>query len=322
MSATRETSNITQQASSANNSSSSKEGVVKYPNKYTTDPINLNDFYSSLHFSEETLTQEQRDIYKEMEIFDYCNQQAIKIVGDPKVGQAHYIERLCSMKYLKGSSCLDKYVSFNAEETPGRLNSSTKDYAQFYYNLMHCQERDEDSSAKYKVLLEEREDFSNVKSHQLKDVFPIIHDNLLLKNSDSLKEIFSKIDPNSEDRSKQLFEHLTNRTALPQYENLRKCAKERYVKSVHDDDTFGLNQNNVNELAHKCFVPYFEFFTRIGTVLCRRQIENCLALGLKKQRTTVPEANVFYLNTCFSDDSLVADCMKYTEKYFIDKLEE
>lgn len=301
---------------------SEESSIPSYPDKRISDPITLNDFYSSLHYSEDTLSEKQRDAYKMMEVINYCNQQAIKIVGDAKMGQVHFIERLCSLNLLKGSECLKKYVSFNAEETPNRLNASRKDYGQFYYNLMHCQDHDSETNNKFKEFLQERELFSNNETNKLMEVFPRLHENLTLKNMDLAKEAFSKVDPNSEDRTFRLNEELRKRIAQPQYDNLRKCANERYFKKYHDDETFGLKQNDVNVLAHKCFVPYMEYFTRMGTIICRRQFERCLSFSAKKHEHNIANANFFYFNSCMNDDPGVAECMRFTEKYFIDNLDE
>lgn len=292
-----------------------------YPDKHKSDAITLNDFYSSLHYSEPTLDAQQVGVYKTWEIINYCHQQAVKIVGDVKMGQTNFIEKLCTVSLLKGSGCLNKFVSFNAEETPNRLNSSAKDYGQFYYNLMHCQEKDEETKRMYQEVLVEREQVSN-DDCKLKDNFTHVHKNLTLQNNAEIREIFKKVDANSEDRTKLLFDEVSQKFAQTQYENLRKCAKERYFTSSHVEDTFGYSENNINELAHKCYVPYMEYFTRVGSVLCRRQLGNCLSLGLKKQKHNIDNATFFYLNTCMSDDAMVASCMKYPEQYFINKLED
>ena len=300
-------------------SSTAPIGINAYPDKKTSDTITLNDFYSSMGYSESTLSERQQDMYQVLESVDYCQQQAVKIVGDAKLGQTSFIERLCSLNLLKGSTCLKKYVSFNAEETPNRLSSSKKDYGQFYYNLMHCQDKDEETIGKYKEMMKERGEFSGDGSHLLSEDMPDVFNNLTLKNIDLVKEAFSKVNANSEDRTRILTEEVRKRFAQPQFDNLIKCAKDRYLKSNHEEDTFGLSQNNVNELAHKCFVPYYEYFTRLGSVVCRRQIESCLALGKKQNK--VQQATAFYLHTCMTDD-MVASCMKYPEQYFIDQLED
>nr|CAG4707770.1 unnamed protein product [Naegleria fowleri] len=299
-----------------------------YPDKHSSDTISLNDFYSSLGYSEHTLNEKQKQIYSFMERMNYCHQQAVKIAGDAKLGQVNVIEKLCSVNLLKGSQCLQKYVSFNAEESPTRLNSSKAEYAQFYYNLMHCQESDPETKSKYHQFMADREAFSGLDTNPLKEVLSDVYNNLTLKNMAALKEVFSKVYPNSEDRALRLNDEIRKRFAQPQYDNLRKCAKERYFKSTNENATdFGLRENNVNELAHKCFVPYMEYFTRMGSILCRRQIQNCLGFGGKNDMKNEPEdiqagTTVFYLHSCMNEQAVVSECLRYPEKYFIQSLDE
>ncbi|KAG2374512.1 hypothetical protein C9374_010796 [Naegleria lovaniensis] len=303
-------------------------GRSSYPDKNTSDAITLNDFYSSLHYSEQTLNEQQKQIYNIMERMNYCHQQAVKIAGDAKLGQVNIIEKLCSVNLLKGSECLKQFVSFNAEESPTRLNSSKAEYGQFYYNLMHCQDKDPETKMKYQQFMEEREEFSGLHTNPLKEVLPDVYNNLTLKNRDALKEVFSKVDSSSEDRALRLNDEIRKRFAQPQYENLRKCAKDRYFKRINENATeFGLRENNANELAHKCFVPYMEYFTRMGSILCRRQIQNCLGYGGKNDMKNESEdmqegTTVFYLHSCMNEQEFVGQCLRYPEKYFIQSLDE
>ncbi|KAL9657287.1 hypothetical protein ABK040_011507 [Willaertia magna] len=314
---------------SENNNSEGKQSTTnnvsatsaKFPNKFTTDNITLNDYYSSLQYSEKNLNDEQKDIYKTFEAMNYCFQNASIITGDNQLGQTGYIEQLCSFYLLKGSKCLQKYVSFNSEESPLRKESQDA-FNQFYFNLMHCKEDDPETNKNFKDFVLERNKKLGSTSFPVKQIFPNASSFLKKQNLGFMKQVFENVESqsiNDANKTSLLVSEITKNVAQQQYEDLKTCAKDRFFKK-DNQNKFSMNTINTKSLSSRCFIPYMEYMTRLGSIMCRSQIEQCLRQST--DNTDIESTNSYILYSCLSEDTKVANCMRFIEKNVVDNLQD